>query len=145
MFQAAENAGALQAAHVNGCVTEHFTGRASERSRVETIGQQIAILGHDRHHRSEVDVETEHAQNFTGDSSERAGRRKVAVLANRTSGRHRSEDAAQSIDEPAFLIDANQGRRRQYFADAVEQRAELLWTSDVASENNDAARFNFLD
>jgi len=43
------------------------------------------------------------------------------VLANRSRGRHRREDASQSIDEPAFLIDTEQRWRRNDFANRVEQ------------------------
>src|ERR1044072_10042319 len=103
MFQTAEQTGTLQAAHVNSRVTENVAGRASERSRVKTVRQQIAILGHDRHHRGEVEIETEHAQDFAGDSAERACRSEVAMLANRARGRHRRDEAAQTIDEPTFL------------------------------------------
>ena len=37
------------------------------------------------------------------------------------------------------------GWRRQQFAHAVEQVAQLLWARDVAAEDDHAARLNFLD
>src|SRR6185503_1237418 len=116
MFETAEKARALETAHVNGRVTEDFTWRAPERSGIEAVGQQIAILGHDRHHGREVDVEAEHAQHFPSDSAERARSGQIAVLTNRARRRHRGEDASQTIDEATFLIDAEQWRRRNDFA-----------------------------
>src|SRR5215216_6252291 len=106
MFETAEKARALETAHVNGRVTEDFTGRAPKGSGIETVGQQIAILGHDRHHGREVNVEAEHAQHFAGNSAERARSSEIAVLANRARRWHRREDSSQPIDEATFLIDA---------------------------------------
>src|SRR5215216_2166514 len=126
MLEAADAAGALQAAHVHGGVTENFARRAPERSRIQTVGQQVAILGHDRHYWREVDVEAEHAQHFAGDPAEGSCCGKIAVLANGTRGGHRREYASQSIDESAFLIDADQWWCANDFANAVEQRAKLF-------------------
>src|SRR5215218_2718897 len=108
MLQAAEASGALQPAHVNGRVAKNLTWRAPIRSRIQAVGQQVAILGHDRHHGRKVDVETEHAQHFASDSSERACGSKIAVLANGARSRHRCEYPAQAVDEPTFLIDSKQ-------------------------------------
>src|SRR5215213_11626046 len=99
MLQAAEAASALQPAHVNSGVTEDFTWRTPIRSRVETVREQIAILGHDRHDGGKVDGETKHAQHFAGDSPQSACCCKIAVLANRPCSRHGREYSAQAIDE----------------------------------------------
>src|SRR6185369_1540330 len=106
VFQTSQEAGALQSAHVNRRVSEDFARRAPERSRVETVRQQVAVFGHDGHHGREVHVESQHAQDFAGDSAESARRGKIAVLPNRAGGGHRCEDAAQPIDKAALLIDA---------------------------------------
>src|SRR5215207_2894128 len=145
MFQAAETSGALKPTHVNSRVTENFARRASERSRVKSVRKEIAIFGHDRHHGGEVDVETEHAQHFAGDSSEGSCGCKIAVLAYRARGRHRRENPAEAIDEATFLIDSHQWRRWYDFTDFVEQGAELLRTCDVASEDDDSSGLHFLD
>src|SRR6185503_6114271 len=145
MFEASEKTCALESTHVDSRVTEHFARRAPVRARVKTVREQIAILGHDRHHGREVDVEAEHTQHFTGDSAERARGGKIAVLANRTRGRHRREYTTQPVNQPAFLIDAEQRWCRHHFANVVEQRAQLFWTSDVAAEDYDAARLYVFD
>src|SRR5215211_1955965 len=145
MFQTAEDAGALETSHVNSCVAEDFAGRASERSRIETVRQQVTILGHDRHHRCEVDVEAEHAQHFARDPAEGSRGGKIAMLANRACGGHRRKYPAQAIDQPTFLIDAEQRWYANNFADAVEQRAELFRTGNIASENDHTAGLNFFD
>src|SRR5205085_4358940 len=139
MFQTTETAGALKTAHVDGCVAEHFARRTPIRSRIESVREQIAILSHNRHHGREVEIETEHAQHFAGDSSKRARGREIAMLANRACGGHRRKDLAEAVDEATFLIDAAQRRRGQKFASTVEQRAQLLWAGDVAAEDDDAA------
>src|SRR5690349_21374307 len=108
MFETAETTSSLQTAQINSRVAEHFARRTSERARVKTVGKQVAVFGHDRHHGREVDVEAEHAQRFAGDTSERAGRGEIAVLADRARGGHRREDAAQAIHEPAFLVDTDE-------------------------------------
>src|SRR5215213_82507 len=145
MLQAAEAASALQPAHVNSGVTEDFTWRTPVRSRIETVREQIAILGHDRHHGRKVGVETQHAQHFAGDSSERACGCKIAVLANRARSRHGREYATQAIDEAAFLVDSKQRRSCNKRARAVEQGAKLSWAGDVAAKDDDAAGLHFLD
>ena len=145
VLQATEQAAALETTHVNGGVTKNFARRASERSRIETVRQQVAILGHDRHHGGEVDVEAQHAQHFAGDPAECARGGKIAVLANRAGGRHRCEYATQPVNQPAFLIDAEERWCGNDFANAVEQRPQLFWTSDVAAEDNDAARLYVFD
>ena len=145
MLETAEQAGALKAAHVNGRVTENFARRAPEGSRIETVRQQVAILGHDRHHGREVDVEAEHAQHFAGDPAERSCGSEVAVLANRARGGHRREYPAQAIDQSTFLIDTEQRWYVNDFSDAVEQRAQLFRTGDVATEDDHAAGLDFFD
>src|SRR5215510_16402394 len=140
MLEATEKTCALQSTHVDSCVTKHFAWRATERSRVKTVREQVAILSHDRHHGREVHVETQHPQHFARDSAERTRGSEIAVLANRARGRHRREYAAQAVDEAAFLIDAEQRRCRYDFANAVEQRAQLFGTGDVTAEDNHATR-----
>src|ERR1044072_9807113 len=94
--------------HVDSRIAEALPRPSAKRSRIKTIRQQIAIVGHDRHYRREIDVEAQHAQHFTRDSAERARGGKIAVLADRARGRHRCEYAAQAVDEAAFLIDAEE-------------------------------------
>ena len=77
--------------------------------------------------------------------SERARCGEVAVLANRARGGHRRKDSAQAVDEAAFLIDAEERWCRNEFADAVEQRAKLFRTGDVAAEDDDAAGLHLFD
>src|SRR4029079_9694049 len=139
MFEASEKTGALESTHVDSRGTEHFGRRAPVRSRVKTVRQQIAILSHDRHHGREVDVETEHAEHFAGDPAERARSGEIAVLANRARGRHGREYAAQPVNQPTFLIDAEQWWCGYDFANAVEQCAQLFRTSNIAAEDDDAA------
>src|SRR5687768_5195710 len=139
MLQTTETTRALKTAHVNSRITKHLTRRTSKRARIQTVRQQIAIVGHDRHHRREVDVETQYPQCFAGDPAERAGRGEIAVLANRARGGHRRKDTSQAIDESAFLIDAEEQRSWHQFTNAVEQAAQLLCASDVAAEDDHAA------
>src|SRR5688500_9019949 len=58
-----------------------------------------------------------------------------------------SSDVCSSdrIDEAAFLVDADEQRRRRHLAHAVDQSAELLWARDVAAEDDHAARLHVVD
>src|SRR5829696_2204828 len=145
MLQAREHAGALKAAHVHGAVTKNFARRAAEGSRIKTVRQQIAILGHDRHHRREVDVEAEHAQHFAGNPAECSRGGEIAMLPNRARGGHWREYPSQAIDQSTFLIDAEQWWYVNDFSDAVEQRAQLFPSGDVAAEYDHAAGLDFFD
>ena len=80
MFQAAETAGGLQAAHVDGRIAENFGGRAAERPRVKSVGELTARFGDDRHHRREVYVKAQHPENAAGDTAQGPGGGEIAVL-----------------------------------------------------------------
>src|ERR1044071_2076329 len=75
MLEASQTARCLQTAHVNGRVAEDFAGRAPERARVKTIGEQIALIRHDGHDRREVHVDAEHSQHLARDATDRKSTR----------------------------------------------------------------------
>src|SRR5262249_28663479 len=85
------------------------------------------------------------SEHFAGDTSEYARAGKIAVLANRAGRGHGRKDAAQAIDESAFLIDADQWRGRNEFAHAVEEGGELFQAGDVTTEDDDATGLCFGD
>jgi hypothetical protein len=66
-------------------------------------------------------------------------------MANRSRSGHWRQNAAQSIDESAFLIDTEDWGHVDEFADAVEERAQLFGRSDVPAEDDDATGLNFFD
>src|SRR5205085_11592043 len=78
MFGTAEQARALQAAQVNHRVAKYLAGRAPVGARIESVREQVAVVGHDGHDRREVHVEAEHAQDFAGDLTEHARGGQVA-------------------------------------------------------------------
>ena len=67
------------------------------------------------------------------------------MLANRPRGGHRGKDSAQAVDEATLLIDAEQRLCWNEFTGAIEQRAQLFRTRDIATEDDDAAGFYLFD
>ena len=111
-FKHPSDARALQPAHINRCVAEHFARRAPERTRVKTVREFAALFGNDRHHGRKVDVEAEHR------AATRPKRGPVYALRPRSPCWRiaRAEGiggktSPQTIDQSAFLIDSAKRHR----------------------------------
>jgi hypothetical protein len=88
VFQTSNHSRFLQATQVNGRVAKYLTRRSSERPRIETVGKQVSLFSHDRHHGSKIHVEAQDAQGFAGDAAQRTRACEIAVFANRPGRRH---------------------------------------------------------
>src|SRR5207253_2370414 len=106
-------------------IAENFTGRTAKGTGVETVAKLAPLLSDDRHHRREVNIETEHAQSFAGDLPERSSACQIAMLSNGPRGRHCRKDQSHAIDETSFLIDSTERSHGQHCAHTVEQLSNL--------------------
>ena len=145
MFETAQTACALKPAQIDHRVAQDFAGRASVGARVETVGEQVALVRHNGHDGREVHVEAEHSQDFARVATKRASARQIAVLSNRARRRHRREDTTQTINEAALLIYPAEWLHRNERANAVKQRAQLIGRGDISSEDDDAAGLDVFD
>src|SRR5438552_17636092 len=132
VFQTTDTAGALQFANVNRRVAEDFAGRTAKGTRVQTIGELTPLLSDDRHHRGEVNIKPEHAQQSAGNLSECSRACQVAMLSNGPRGRHRRKNQSHAIDEAAFLIDSTERNHGQDCAYTVEQLSNLFRGLNIA-------------
>src|ERR1700752_4943560 len=99
VLETAETARALQSAHVNRGVAQHFAGRAAVRSREEPVGKFASRVGNDRHDRGEVYIEPEHPQHFTGYPSQHADTGQITVLAQGARRGHGRKYLTQTINQ----------------------------------------------
>src|SRR6266516_2074762 len=145
MFQTPDTPGSLHAAHVNRRIAQYFAGRAPEGPRIQSVREQVALLGHDRHHGREIQIEAQQPQHLSGDAAQRPRGCQVTMLAYYPGRRHWGGDLAQSINQAAFLIDAEERLDRHHCAYLIEQAPQLIGRSYVATEYNHAARLDLFD
>src|SRR5205807_3760211 len=143
--QTPDTPGPLHAAHVDRRIAQYFAGRAPEGARIQSVRQQVALLGHDRHHGREIQIEAQQPQHLSGDAAQRPRGCQVTMLAYDPGRRHWGGDLAQSINQATFLIDAEEGLDRQQPAYLVEQTTQLVGRGYVATEDNHAAGLDPFD
>src|SRR5215213_1369184 len=123
MLETAEQASALKPAHIDGRVAQDFTGRAPERARVKTVGEQVALVRHDGHDGRKIHVEAEESENLARDAPQCTRACQIAMLSDGTGRGHGHADASQSVNEAALLVYAAKRLNRHHRAHAVEERA----------------------
>ena len=100
------------------------------------------VVKRDVEHRAEVEIETEHPEQSSGDTAMPPNELDVALLAQLLRVRRFVADQTQPRNAPAFLVDGDDRLNRAQVAQVVDQLPQLSRAFDVAPKDNEPTRLH---